>query len=495
MDGAPIPDYADGRIGNSERRNYLAHPPLYYSTLGVLCRVADIDPIQDYKKLRMLSACFVALGFFYWLLTAARAGLKPPLAAAITLAICAVPMFGFVAGSINNDTLLYLGPGLLFYALSPLLTGQNATRYSGLALWSGIIITFLTKATASAFVVFFLVFLFRGRLREASAILRQRCFAVPAMAALVPCAFWYAYALIAHGQLMPAPSALYPESAPADPMVPARFAMQYAMVMWERLPAIVSHASVMPFVSKGATFFYAMFLIPFAGWAIGRLAEPARRIPSRLLHATDAFLLATMTTVVLHLAVCYRGYMDAGLMAGLQPRYFLFLLPALWIVAFSIEPPRRARIVTMAAFTACAAIAFWTSVPFTLSKQESTVAAMRKATVAAPPPKPGQGMQGHLDEIRLSAGRLELRGWAYDVGHARRAQRIIATARGKLLATLPIQTVRDDVGKALGNPGARQSGFAGVVSGLEPGLPLCAIEVEAEMQDGQALKLRGKSCE
>ena len=56
VDGAPIPDYGDGRIGNSEQRNYLAHPPLYYSALGALCRIADIDPTQSYKKLRMLSA-------------------------------------------------------------------------------------------------------------------------------------------------------------------------------------------------------------------------------------------------------------------------------------------------------------------------------------------------------------------------------------------------------------------------------------------------------
>src|SRR3546814_19752404 len=95
------------------------HPPLYYSALGAFSRITDTDPFHGHVVLRIMSACLVGAGFLFWLLAFRNFNL--PLDAAVIgpLATCSIPMFTFLAGSINNDTLPYLSVGLTFCGLSP----------------------------------------------------------------------------------------------------------------------------------------------------------------------------------------------------------------------------------------------------------------------------------------------------------------------------------------------------------------------------------------
>src|SRR3546814_3538053 len=65
-----------------------------------------------------ICACLVGAGFLFWLLAFRNFNLTLAAAVIGTLATCAIPMFTFVAGSINNDTLAYLSVGLAFFGLS-----------------------------------------------------------------------------------------------------------------------------------------------------------------------------------------------------------------------------------------------------------------------------------------------------------------------------------------------------------------------------------------
>src|SRR3546814_16997576 len=87
-----LPDYADGRIIRSDRKNYLMHPPLYYSALGAFSRITDTDPFQGHVVLRILSACLVGAGFLFWLLAFRNFNLTLAAAVIGTLATCAIPI-------------------------------------------------------------------------------------------------------------------------------------------------------------------------------------------------------------------------------------------------------------------------------------------------------------------------------------------------------------------------------------------------------------------
>src|SRR3546814_2639699 len=93
-----LPDYADGRIIRSDRKNYLMQPPLYYSALGAFSRITDTDPFQGHVVLRILSACLVGAGFLFWLLAFRNFNLTLAAAVIGTLATCAIPMFTFEIG-------------------------------------------------------------------------------------------------------------------------------------------------------------------------------------------------------------------------------------------------------------------------------------------------------------------------------------------------------------------------------------------------------------
>src|SRR3546814_9954050 len=97
--------------------------------------------------LRILSACLVGSGFLFWLLAFRNCNLTLAAAVIGTLATCAIPMFTFVAGSINNDTLAYLSVGLAFFGLSRFRLQPDSRDVIGFSCFAaGLIIAFLTKA-------------------------------------------------------------------------------------------------------------------------------------------------------------------------------------------------------------------------------------------------------------------------------------------------------------------------------------------------------------
>src|SRR3546814_14965050 len=102
--GTLLPDYADGRIIRSDRKNYLMHPPLYYSALGAFSRITDTDPFQGHVVLRILSACLVGAGFLFWLLAFPNFTLPLPPSVLGNLPTCPLPLFPSAAGRSNTST-------------------------------------------------------------------------------------------------------------------------------------------------------------------------------------------------------------------------------------------------------------------------------------------------------------------------------------------------------------------------------------------------------
>lgn len=490
--GRLIPDYADGRINNSERSNYLTHPPLYYSLLGIYTRIAQFDPVQDYRQLRLVSAAFVGIGVLLWLLIARHAGIGALGMALGTLSACATPMFSYAAGSINNDSLLYLGIGLFFFGISRAYLTPRDDAIAVAAVLSGLVVTFLTKATGSAFLVFFMLASLTLDWRQSLSFLKsRRTLGVVGMVGIV-CGGYFLYALLHFGAFLPAPAPLYAEARPAQPLVPIEYVVRYAVIMWERLPIIMSHASIQPFVTpKGTAAFQGMLLLPVLSWMLSRPGARARGVPESLLRGTDAFVIAGAATIIMHIIVAYRGYLSTGLMAGLQPRYFAFLLPALWLLPFAVERRRMAVLLLGGALAVCASIAFWTSVPFVVAEQRAH-APQRPHRPSRP--SASASMVGHLDELALSDGQLKLRGWVFDTSRSRQVRSIIASAGGQTLATIGTGHARPDVARSLRNPDAASAGFDAKIDGIGGDIKECQIRIVGEDQDGASILLRTPTC-
>lgn len=501
-DGRLVPDYADGRIRESSQGNYLSHPPLYYSALGAATAVGGLDPFTDLRPLRAASAGFVGVGFLLWLLVGRALGL--PLAGAIlaTAATCATPMFSYAAGSVNNDSLLYLGVALFAAGLVRERIEQRRDVAAAVALAGGALVILLTKATGATFLVLFVLALLPRAPRDLWVQLTQRRHLVIGGVVAATCIAWFGWAILAHGSPLPRPQALYPHNPPAEPLAPVGYALRYAAIMWERLPIVMSHATFDPFAWRGRNAFLAMAVVPVLAWLVARPGAARRGVDPRVIRGSDALALAALGTVLIHIAFTWASYRSSGLLAGMQPRYFAFLLPAIWLPAFLLERRAWPRRCLLATFTAFALVAFWTSVPNTVAGQEraaarSQAAAAAAAAAAAPTPSPPaavRGIRGHIDEFRLDGPTLRLRGWAFDADAGKPATVRVHVHGGD---GEPVATgkARPDVAKAMGQPTAGGAGFESSLDASGAGGRDCAIGVSAAGDDGRVLWLRKATCE
>ena len=506
-----LPDYAHGKIINSMQLNYMGHPPLYYASLAIFARVFELDPIEDYKALRVLSGIFVAVGFLLWLWTARNLGMGLFPAIAVMIASCATPMFSYLAGSINNDTLAYLGVALFFVGVSRSRMEPGGIDFlSGFCLAGGLTIALLTKATAAAFLFFFIVVFALLRFRTVPRLLRDRTFLTAMAAVIGVCGLYYAYTWGSFGSPFPKPRSLYPHSPPANPLGLYEYTLKYISSMWERLPVIVSHAPISPFPQVTRYIFYTMLVAPLLGWIIARRGAKARSVDQFTLAATDAFMAAVLMTVVVHVYYVYNSYLENGLFAGWQPRYYFFALPFVWIPFFAVRPPLGYRAIVSAVFVTCGTIAFWASVPMILAEQAQ--ASARKAAAALPsgttirmPPEtgkepisldfsPGAEPLGHVDELQILDGTLLVTGWAFNKSASGSPTRVWIFADGRYLGATPPQLDRPDVAKALSKPEARSSGFRISIAGLPADIHECEVQVASELPDGSLAIMRKRTC-
>lgn len=491
-DGRPVPDYAEGRIRESAQGNYLSHPPLYYSALGAAAAIGGLDPFTDLRPLRAASAGFVALGFLLWLLVGRALGL--PLAGAVlaTVATCATPMFGYAAGSVNNDSLMYLGIALFAAGLVRERMQHRRDLPAAAALAGGALLVLLTKATGATFLVLFVLALLPRAPRELWAQLTHRRHLAIGGVVAAACLAWFGWAILAYGSPLPKPQPLYPHNPPAEPLAPLAYALRYAAIMWERLPLVMSHATFNPFAWRGKAFFLAMVVVPVLAWLVARPGAAKRGVDPRVVRGTDALVLAALGTVVIHIAFTWAAYRNSGLLAGMQPRYFAFLLPAIWLPAFLLERREWPKRCLLGALAAAAMVAFWTSVPNTVAGQQRA-AERAQAAARAPAPAPARGLRGHLDDFRLEGDTLRLRGWAFDADAGAPAAVRVHIDGGE---GLPVASgvARPDVARAMGQPAANDAGFESGIDASTAGGRDCAVGVSAIAGDGRVLWLRKASC-
>lgn len=493
-----IPDYAGSRILPGEARgNYLNHPPLYYSVLGLAGRAFGWNAIADHQNYRAMSAGMAALGIFFWMLAGRALGMPVPWLVAMAAATNAIPMVPFLAGSINNDNLAYLGVAIAFYGLVRLGDRPRLAPYIG-AL--GVLVVFLSKATAALFLCVFFVIWALPRIRHASSLLRT--WHMLAAATIVACAsgVYYLYAIVAFGSPFPNAMELYPANPPADPMSFWSFAAEFTRQMVGRLPTITSHASLAPLDDGWDWAFWAMLAAPLLAWPLGAMRH--RRSPDAWM--THAFMLALGVTVLVHVVVVWRGHLAAGVLSGMQPRYYGYALPGMFIFCFlhcRDSVPGKAL---LGIFSLAAALLLGVapSLATRLQVQAQMASKMEALRYQAGPGNArldvhlniGHAQAGYLDNISVTDGTARLRGWAASKSDLTPAPGILVMVGDQLVGTVRTGKPRPDVAEALNAKALANSGFQFSIDGLPPGTTPCDVQLLAEQSDGSMARLSHAGC-
>ena len=499
-----MPDYAEGQIMGFRSPNYLSHPPLYYSALALVGKVFHLDAKRHYLVFRSLGVLFVSLGLVFMAL-GGRALRVSPTAIALTLLGCAaVPMFPYIAGSVSNDTLLYLGVALAFYglALSLQATERHHTHYQW-PLLIGLLITFLTKATGMAFLVFLALAYATVSIRRLRPVALLAHAWRPALVFTFLVGTYYIATYLTYGSLFPRAGSLYDIPAPPELMNFQGYATEFFGSMWRRLPGIVSHLSVAPMSPALAPAFYGMLMLPLVGWLVVRFSGPLLLPRPEAIRLFDAMGLAAVATITIHLVLGYRTYTGNGVLSGFQPRYYAYFLPLMWFPFFVLCRPGWFRQTVTTLFALSSVVAFWGTVPFVQLRQQEALQSIEQGFVYTAPTGTQRQMAalnlrasttGNLDDLSWQDGTLRARGWVFDNQGSLPVPRVWVLAQDQLLTTVKVQASRPDVATALGQPGAEFAGFSFALRGLPPEWALCQFRLLAEYRDGSFGRLALPGC-
>lgn len=503
-----LPNYSDGKVMGTTQGNYLSHPPVYYTALAVVGKVFRLDPKADYLVFRWIGVLFVGAGLLCMVLLGKQLQLEQTVIAAALLGCAATPMFTYAAGSVSNDTLLYFGVAASLYGFAHGLNPANAStdarqRWSLAALLLGLTVTFLTKATGIAFLVFFTGFLALLQFTQVRiGALLARSWQFVAIFLLVVGGYFVSTRL-AHGAFFPRAADLYELAPPAELLNFWGYAREFFATMWRRLPAIMSHLSVAPIPERLAPVFHTMLVTPLVAWVVVRCSSAIRITDRARVHFFDAMALAAVATIALHLYLGWRVYLGNGVLSGLQPRYYTYLLPPMWFAVFAICRPGWFRQAVLLVFAGCALVVFWASAPFVLTKQQEALNSRPQNLVYAAPAAGAElavttrlrdEVTGNVDDFDLSNGLMRARGWVFDTRDGTGVERLWVITNNRFLVAVKVQALREDVVTATGNPQAQHAGFFFTLRQVDAALKLCDFRLLAEYRDGSFGRLMPKTC-
>lgn len=498
-----LPDQVGSRIlPDKTRLNYLGHPPLYYTVLGLIGRVTGWDVEDDIESYRSINALLVTLGVFIWAIVARIWGFTRASVVALTIGVNLIPIFPYLAGSVNNDNLAYFAAAIAFLGISILPTHPKIAFYVAA---TGVTIALLTKATVALFLAAFLLAWTPIQAKARLLQVGSAHFIIPMLLMTSLAGAYYLYALVEFGSLFPRPGDLY-ISNPVEPgsMEFRRFLALFFGTMGERLPVILSHEPTQPLAGAPALslLFYGWLLLPVLAWAFSfiRFSRPGSDA------VVISFTIALIAMVGFHIYFVWMAYFTYGILPGVQPRYYLFLIPAIFLIGFLSYRNSRLVCLLLAAFTGASYILGMT-VPFRALRVESarhapqplpavirlhrTPAQNNRVLRLRFPRRPA----GNVDTLEKRLSVVYIRGWAVDVAARAPARRVELYYNGELLGGATPQFSRPDVADALDIEDAETSGFEFHLTDAPKSLSACDVQVVAVHRDGSASELSGLSCQ
>lgn len=344
-------------LNNTKAGNYLSHPPLYYKILD-LAYDENYSIYQNVDNFRIMSmiiflASFLLLLYFGF---GANMGL---LAHLVYLSvISSVPMFAYLGGSINNDTLAIFG-GLVFIAGFKRLLEKEYTTLTYFILGLGIFIAYFSKLTVAALIFFVFVFylLYLLKIKEIPKITKAQFGML--LLFLLPIFYYQAYIIFTYHSLLPAFDKTHPEeylkSAFFVPEALRHYLTPYEWLerMWGYIEGgwfgIHSHHS---FVKETVWQYIGLFILHiFALFALFFRCKEENR---SFCIVGKIALLSLLSVLVVQYFQSYGVHLSKGYRGGLQPRYLLPFMFAFAIMAsMFVERFNKLFIVTILTIVIC----------------------------------------------------------------------------------------------------------------------------------------------
>lgn len=257
-----IPNYKSGKIIGSEQLNFLSHPPLYYSIQAIFGKVFGISAEYDYKEFRVLSLIMVSIGFLFLLKAAKSLGLSDGFLLIITLGAMSVPNFIYIASSINNDNLVFLGVALMFFSMVKFYSTTASTRSWAIAgLYVSLLIIALGKVNAALFAIVFLIsWLFLSRGKFFFEFFNNKLWIGLMLLSFILFGY-FVYTYFLYGTFFPAPKYVYELKSPDNPISFLTYIKQFFVLFVTRFSGAYGHTSYLVYPG---IFVYGLYFILFS---------------------------------------------------------------------------------------------------------------------------------------------------------------------------------------------------------------------------------------
>jgi hypothetical protein len=131
--------------GSGEAAIATSEPPLYYVIQAIPYTIARGNILDQLQLMRLVGALFAAITALFTFLFLREALPRVPWAAAVgALCVALQPLFAFMSGSVNPDSMLFAVTAAVFYCLARAFR-RGLTRRLAIALGVLIAVGFLTK--------------------------------------------------------------------------------------------------------------------------------------------------------------------------------------------------------------------------------------------------------------------------------------------------------------------------------------------------------------
>lgn len=488
-----VPDYLESRIlPAGETGNHLKHPPLYYSVLGLAGKIFGQDASEDYRFFRMLSALFVVLGLGLWIVIARMLGYGLVLSIPIVLSVNALPMFSYLAGSINNDNLAYLAVAVAFLGIVSVRRLPRGSWYVGAA---GLGMALLTKGTAGLFLgLVFGFWVLATMAGKSRGLLANRHFAASTLLLVLVVGGYYAFAYVHYGAFLPSSGVLYANESPRGELFGFReFLRAFMGLMFQHLPMVVDHAPVAPLGAVERILMLLVLCLPILGFVLSKVGRA--RDPSGMV--ANIIVASALLALAAHVAIAWESYLRLGTIHSTQPRYYFYLVPALAVFAFARFRDNRPLRAVLYVF-AVVALVMAVIVPFKTLRAvklwHAPVPVIGFEAARIQPDQPqrldfGRGRVGRLGEATRSGSEIRFRGWAIDEQTAASANSVLIYYDGRVVASVKSDRPRPDVAAALQDDDAAYAGFEVILQGVPPAVSPCDFQYVAVQRSGKEIAI------
>ena len=326
--------------------HYLSHPPLYYE-LAALGYDDTLSLTQNLLQLRHTSIALFALTVLLTLALGYRMRVSLLGHFVFLTFLSAIPMYGYLGGSVSNDVLAMLA-GVVFLHVLQRLLHERYDLGSALGLAFAVWLAYFSKFTVALLLFFALLAWVVPILKTRRALPFDRIFWAVLLIAAIPILYYQGTIFLRYHALIPTYNLTHPEAyLHSGFYTPPQYRLHLSLSEWfQRLLhyilggwfGIHSHHSFGHDTWGGVWSALALHAMAFAAFLL-----PCRDTDRILCRLGKITLFALLAVLTIQFFFSYKAHLKQGYLGGLQPRYLLPFMVAFAILAADFADRFRHR--------------------------------------------------------------------------------------------------------------------------------------------------------